>query len=128
MGKQTNILYVHSTINGSSGCDGCELWSSKNRTCFAGNLHENRLAKSLPNLYAPKFTTVLEIPGRFAKAAACQRAKAAGCLAISCQVRKENSGARAFYEKLGFAVFYELEDGNLLVSKGLILIPEGGAR
>ena len=70
MGSKTKISYVHSTINGSSGCDGCELWNGTVRSCYAAQVHENRLAKSLPELYAPKFEEVRMIPGRFAKAAA----------------------------------------------------------
>jgi protein gp37 len=38
--------------------------------CYAGNIHEQRLAKSLPVLYAPSFTEVRLVPGRMAKAAA----------------------------------------------------------
>jgi protein gp37 len=38
--------------------------------CYAGNFHERRLAKSLPDLYAPSFTEVRLVPGRMAKSAA----------------------------------------------------------
>lgn len=70
MGQFTDISWCDSTINPSSGCDGCELWSGHDRTCYAGTLHETRLAKSLPTLYAPNFSEVRMIPGRMAKAAA----------------------------------------------------------
>ena len=70
MGKDTNIEWCDSTINGSSGCDGCELWNDKKHTCYAGILHTTRLALSLPKLYARNFRTVQMIPGRFAQAAA----------------------------------------------------------
>jgi protein gp37 len=47
------------------------LWvRGKGGSCYAGSLHEDRLAKSLPALYAPDFTEVRLAPGRMAKAAA----------------------------------------------------------
>ena len=58
MGSKTGIGWCDSTVNGSTGCDGCELWGPKVRRCYAGNLHEKRLAKSLPLLYAPNFQEV----------------------------------------------------------------------
>jgi protein gp37 len=67
--KLTNIEWTHSTINGSSGCDGCELWNDRTRTCYAGQVHENRLAPSYPDNYASAFDEVRMIPGRFAQAA-----------------------------------------------------------
>lgn len=67
--KTTKIQWCDSTINGSSGCDGCELWKPGTHTCYAGTLHETRLAKSLPALYAADFSEVRMIPGRFSQAA-----------------------------------------------------------
>ncbi|MDP2227155.1 MAG: DUF5131 family protein [Moraxellaceae bacterium] len=67
--KITNIGWTHSTINGSSGCDGCELWNDLTRTCYAGQVHQTRLALSLPHLYAADFGEVRMIPGRFDQAA-----------------------------------------------------------
>lgn len=67
--KETNIGWTHSTINGSSGCDGCELWNDLTHTCYAGQVHQNRLALSLPHLYARDFAEVRMIPGRFEQAA-----------------------------------------------------------
>lgn len=69
MGRDTNIEWCDSTINGSSGCDGCELWAGAVRSCYAGTLQTSRLAKSLPNLYSSDFSKVSMIPGRFAQAA-----------------------------------------------------------
>jgi protein gp37 len=70
VGQVTEISWCDSTVNPTSGCDGCELWvPGKKGPCYAGNLHEKRLAKSLPQLYAPDFTEVRLIPGRMAKAA-----------------------------------------------------------
>ncbi len=70
--KGTNIEWSDDTCNFSSGCDGCELWiPGKGGPCYAGNLHERRLAKTLPLLYDASFTNVRLIPGRMAKAVAC---------------------------------------------------------
>lgn len=72
--KDTNIEWCDSTINGSSGCDGCELWNENRKSCYAGIVHETRWAKSLavthPQFYAPSFDVVRMIPGRYARAAA----------------------------------------------------------
>lgn len=74
MGASTNIGWCDSTVNPTTGCDGCELWGRRpsgrhGGPCYAGNLHETRLAKSLPHLYASDFTEVRLAPGR-CKAAA----------------------------------------------------------
>ena len=69
MGKDTNIEWCDSTINGTSGCDGCELWNAQHLTCYAGTLQTSRLSKSLPRLYSPDFSEVRMIPGRYAQAA-----------------------------------------------------------
>lgn len=69
MGRDTLIEWCDSTVNGSSGCDGCELWNAEKRICYAGNLQTVRLSKSLPKLYSPDFSEVRMIPGRFAQAA-----------------------------------------------------------
>jgi protein gp37 len=69
--RETNIEWPDSTVNPTTGCEGCELWNGRDiRTCYAGNMHENRLAKSLKTLYAPNFQEVRQVPGRMAKAAA----------------------------------------------------------
>jgi len=70
--KGTAIQWADDTVNPTSGCDGCELWApGRGGPCYAGNFHEARLARSLPDLYAPNFTEVRTIPGRLAKAARC---------------------------------------------------------
>lgn len=70
MGLETNIEWCDSTVNPSTGCDGCELWNGRDiRVCYAGNLHEARLAKSLPALYAENFQEVRLAPGRMMEAA-----------------------------------------------------------
>ena len=78
MGATTGIEWCDTTVNPTTGCDGCELWKLLDKAahppiwggpCYAGNLHEMRLAKSLPKLYAPRFTEVRLAPGRMAKAA-----------------------------------------------------------
>jgi protein gp37 len=70
--KDSKIQWCDSTVNPTSGCDGCELWTKGlGGPCYAGNFHEVRLAKSLPTLYAPTFDEVRMIPGRMAKAVRC---------------------------------------------------------
>jgi protein gp37 len=72
MSKGTLIQWCDDTVNPTSGCDGCELWvPGKGGPCYAGNLHQNRLSKTLPLLYDPVFTNVRAIPGRMAKAVRC---------------------------------------------------------
>jgi protein gp37 len=66
----SDINWCDSTISPTTGCEGCELWNGRDvRICYAGQLHETRLAKSLPTLYAPKFQDVRLAPGRMKKAA-----------------------------------------------------------
>lgn len=73
MGKDTDIQWCDSTVNPTTGCDGCELWLPEGKfprkSCYAGGYHETRLVKAMPELYAEDFTTVWEAPGRMAKAA-----------------------------------------------------------
>ena len=72
MSLETNIGYADSTTNGTSGCVGCELFQPEApelATCYARQVHENRLAPNLPALYASSFAEVRTIPGRFARAA-----------------------------------------------------------
>lgn len=40
MGIKTDIGWCDSSINAQMGCNGCELWTSKTRTCYAGVLTE----------------------------------------------------------------------------------------
>lgn len=82
MGQDTGIQWCDSTVNPTTGCEGCELWTPRKsypddvadrpakRHCWSGNLHETRLAKSMPDLYAADFAEVRLAPGRMAKAAA----------------------------------------------------------
>lgn len=70
MPKDTGIEWCDSTINPTTGCEGCELWNGRDvRHCYAGNLHETRLAKSYPALYDDDFQNVRLAPGRMMKAA-----------------------------------------------------------
>jgi protein gp37 len=69
MGEYTNIGWCDSTTNPTTGCDGCELWGPTIHACYAGTLHETRLAKSLPKLYAPDFQEIKLAPGRIMQAA-----------------------------------------------------------
>lgn len=71
MGQKTGIQYCDDTVNPTSGCDGCELWSRDGeKICYAGHFHTDRLARALPQLYAKDFMEVRLCPGRVAKAAA----------------------------------------------------------
>jgi protein gp37 len=71
--KETPIEWCDSTVNGSSGCNGCELWNAKSHLCYAGKTHEGRWGHSLaithPQFYSKSFSEVKMIPGRFAMAA-----------------------------------------------------------
>jgi protein gp37 len=70
MGIKTEIGWCDSTGNDTTGCEGCELWNGRDiRICYAGNIHERRLAKSLPHLYAKDFQEVRLAPGRMMEAA-----------------------------------------------------------
>jgi protein gp37 len=69
MALGTNIQWCDDTVNPSTGCDGCELWGPKNKICYAGNLHELRLSKSVPSMYSENFQDVRLAPGRMRKAA-----------------------------------------------------------
>lgn len=73
--KDTKIEWTDSTINPTSGCDGCELYrpdplgEDAKATCYAREVHVNRLAHSYPDLYSSRFDVVREIPGRMLQAA-----------------------------------------------------------
>jgi protein gp37 len=74
MSIHTKIEWCDSTINPTSGCEGCELWSPElerqgKATCFAAALHKNRLAKSLPTKYGRDFREYKQIYGRMRQAA-----------------------------------------------------------
>lgn len=75
MSQHTLIDWTDSTINGSSGCDGCELFTpdasgiDADAGCYAKWLHERRLARSFPDKYAVTFDQVRMIPGRYMQAA-----------------------------------------------------------
>jgi protein gp37 len=83
MSQKTLIGWCDSTVNGSSGCDGCELYQPpateltgdalkewlKKWPCYAAHVHQNRLATSFPENYAPSFHHVRMISGRFEQAA-----------------------------------------------------------
>lgn len=70
MGRNTNIEWCDSTVNPTTGCQGCELWAGQVRTCYAGQLQTKRLSRANPDQYATDFTEVRLAPGRMAQAAA----------------------------------------------------------
>lgn len=67
MGKETNIEWADSTVNCSSGCQGCELWiRGKDESCYAGQIH-SRFSPS--KSYPGTFEQVSLHPGRMEQAA-----------------------------------------------------------
>lgn len=71
MGAKTGIQWADTTVNGTTGCQGCELKiPGRVGSCYAVPIHEGRLHASMPHLYAADFHEVREAPGRIAKAAA----------------------------------------------------------
>ena len=67
MSSKTKIQWCDSTCNPTMGCDGCELWTKKCKSCYAGMLHV-RFGGVTPG-YAPSFREVTLFPGRMTKAA-----------------------------------------------------------
>jgi protein gp37 len=67
MSVNTKIQWCDSTVNPTMGCDGCELWGNKRRSCYAGTLH-SRFGRTSSG-YAPTFEEVTLFPGRMAEAA-----------------------------------------------------------
>jgi protein gp37 len=67
MAERTDIQWCDSTVNPTSGCDGCELWlRGKIEACYAGQIHERfRGSKAYPG----PFEQVDLHPGRMAQAA-----------------------------------------------------------
>lgn len=64
MATDTKIQWCDSTVNPTTGCDGCELADRAGRVdlCYAKHMHERRLAKAHPNLYASSFFEVRQLP------------------------------------------------------------------
>lgn len=67
MSVKTKIQWCDSTVNPTMGCDGCEIWGSQRKTCYAGTLHV-RFGGRSPG-YAKTFEDVTRFPGRMAEAA-----------------------------------------------------------
>lgn len=67
MSERTKIQWCDSTVNPTMGCDGCELWGAKRRSCYAGTLHARFGGKTTG--YAPTFEDVTTFAGRTAVAA-----------------------------------------------------------
>lgn len=68
MGKDSKIEYIDSSVNPVMGCDGCELWNSKVKTCYAGQLHERY--SGVNDGFAKEFTKPQKYAGRMKSAAA----------------------------------------------------------
>ena len=71
MWQHTDIQWCDSSVNPTTGCDGCELWNKAAgvRLCYSGPYHEGRLHSSMPHLYDAAFENVRLVPGRTAKSA-----------------------------------------------------------
>jgi len=67
MSIRTKIQWCDSTVNPTMGCDGCELWGTTRRTCYAGVLHTRFGGATLG--YAPTFEDLTLFPGRTIAAA-----------------------------------------------------------
>jgi protein gp37 len=67
MARETDIQWCDSTVNPVMGCDGCELWTEKRRTCYAGILHDRY--GNANGGYAKDFDEPEKFPGRTANAA-----------------------------------------------------------
>lgn len=67
MSKDTAIQWCDSTVNPTMGCDGCELWSDGNKTCYAGLLHQNRGETNIG--FSPRFDILTFHRGRVARSA-----------------------------------------------------------
>jgi len=62
MSVATKIQWCDSTCNPTMGCEGCELWTSQVKKCYAGTLHVRFGGAS--SGYAPSFEQVTMFPGR----------------------------------------------------------------
>jgi hypothetical protein len=69
MSAVTKIQWCDSTVNPTTGCDGCELWNRETnvRRCYAGQLHD-RFGQVTPG-YSPTFEQLTLWPGRTNEAA-----------------------------------------------------------
>lgn len=67
MTKKSPIQWCDSTVNPTMGCNGCELWNSERKICYAGRLHQRHGGHN-PG-YSPTFDTLTLYAGRMAEAA-----------------------------------------------------------
>jgi len=67
MSIKTKIQWCDSTVNPTMGCDGCEIWGSQRKTCYAGTLHVR--FGGVTTGYAPTFEEVTLFPGRMDQSA-----------------------------------------------------------
>jgi protein gp37 len=77
MASRIAIQYADDTCNLVMGCDGCQLWSSERKTCYAGVEHETHGGRR-PG-YSPTFNQITLWPDHMAKAA---------CLPDLCETRR----------------------------------------
>lgn len=67
MADKTAIHWCDGTVNPVMGCDGCELWCAKRRSCYAALLHKRHGGKNTG--YAIDFNRPERFSGRVAEAA-----------------------------------------------------------
>ena len=67
MAINTNIQWADDTTNPTQGCDGCELWSSTRKSCYAG-VETTTFGAVRPG-YSPTFKQITFWPGRMEKTA-----------------------------------------------------------
>ena len=67
MSIKTKIQWCDSTKNPTMGCEGCELWNSKVKKCYAGKMHVHYGGATKG--FSPTFEELTFWPGRMEKAA-----------------------------------------------------------
>jgi len=67
MSLDTKIQWCDSTVNPTMGCEGCELWTSKVKKCYAGMLHVR--FGGITKGYSPTFEELTYWRGRMTTAA-----------------------------------------------------------
>lgn len=66
MSIKTAIQWCDSTVNPTVGCDGCELWNNKHKSCYAGRITTQYAGTGG---YPDSFDRIERRPGRMADAA-----------------------------------------------------------
>jgi protein gp37 len=67
MSNETPIQWADCTCNPVMGCQGCELWNAKRKSCYAGVQH--KIFGGVRLGYSPTFDQITKWPGRMAAVA-----------------------------------------------------------